>query len=186
MSDEKTFSSVKAVLAHLQESRKIKQAKLYADIRAGYLRRQKDGSFRQADVDRYASTLSAADLPERVTEDLADLARQEQEERVLKLREQRQSLAFDRALKEGKYIPRDDVALELAGRAVALSIGLRSALTVATPDLIAACGGDKDQADALVAELETHLDAALHEYSRPMVFDVAVEEDVQAEARHDD
>ncbi|MBU4526576.1 MAG: hypothetical protein KUA37_01905 [Desulfomicrobium sp.] len=170
---EADFAGVKEVLAHLQEQgRKIRQAKLYQDIRSGFLRRQKNGAFRRYDVDRYAATLPMLSLPQRETDDLSNLARQELEERVLKTREQRQSIAFDRAVKEGRHIRRDDVALELAARAMAFSVGIKSALAVAAPDLVAAAGGHRDRADDLVRELEKHLDEVLNEFSRPIRFTV--------------
>ena len=181
MVDGNVFQDVKVVLAYLQETRQIKQAKLYKDVRAGFLRRQKDGTFKRSDVDRYAASLKAVALPERQTDDLSALAKQEQEERVLALQEKRKTTVFDREIKQGKYILRDDIALELAGRAMALSVGLRSSLQIAAQDLVQAAGGDKNRADDLVRELEKHLDEALNEFSRPMTFAVAVEHEEHVE-----
>jgi hypothetical protein len=173
----KIFEDVKSVLVYLQETRQIGQAKLYKDVRAGYLRRQKDGTFRLSDVDRYAASLKPLSLPQKETDNLSALAAQEQEERVLSMQEKRRRLVFEREVKEGKYIPRDEVALELAGRAMALSVGLRSALQVAAPDLILAADGDKNRGDDLVREIERHLDEALNEFSRPMTFAINLPED---------
>ncbi|MGE4293459.1 MAG: hypothetical protein AB7E32_14770 [Desulfovibrio sp.] len=170
------FTDIKSVLAYLQETRQIKQAKLYKDVRAGFLRRQKDGTFRRSDVDRYAASLKAVALPERQTDDLSALAKLEQEERVLNLQEKRKSVVFDREVKQGRYVLRDEIALELAGRAMALSVGLRSALQVAAPELIQAAGGDKNRADDLMREIEKHLDEALNEFSRPINFTVSIPE----------
>jgi hypothetical protein len=170
------FTDIKSVLAYLQESRQIKQAKLYKDVRAGFLRRQKDGTFRRSDVDRYAASLKAVALPERQTDDLSALAKLEQEERVLNLQEKRTSVVFDREIKQGRYVLRDEIALELAGRAMALSVGLRSALQVAAPELVQAAGGDKNRADDLMREIEKHLDEALNEFSRPIHFTVSIPE----------
>ena len=128
-------------------------------------------------MDRYASTLPMMVLPQKDADDMSDLARQELEERVLKTREQRRSIAFDRAVKEGRYIRRDDVALELAARAMAFSAGIRSSLAVAAPDLTAAAGGSRDRADDLVRELEKHLDEALNEFSKPVLFTVEYAEE---------
>jgi hypothetical protein len=171
-----SLPDVKAVLAYLQESRKIKSAKLYKDIKAGYLRRQKDGSFKLSHVNRYAETLDALDISPRASEDMSDLAKKKQEEGLIKIREQRISIVFDREVKQGKYVLRDEIALELAGRAMALSVGLRSALQVAAPELIQAAGGDKNRADDLMREIEKHLDEALNEFSRPINFTVSITE----------
>lgn len=167
------FQDVKAVLAFLQaEGRKIKQAKLYRDIKSGYLKRQLDMSFRRSDVDRYLSTLPLISAPDRVTEDLSALAREEQELKNRKLREQSETLAFNRAVAQGKYILRSDMELELAGRAMALSVGLRSVFTLYAPDYASLVDGDPNKAELMVREFEKNLDAALNDFSRPIDFRV--------------
>ena len=167
----KTFPDVKAVLLYLQEAgRKISQAKLYKDLKRGYLRRQPDKSFRQRDVDTYASTLAIISMPEAKTEGVIDLAEEKLKEEVGKLREQRQSIAFDREIKAGKYIKREEVALELASRAAALSLSLRSVFRLNATDYIRLVGGDVSKAEQLASEFENNLDLALNEYSKPMEF----------------
>lgn len=169
--DGGNFGSVKDVLAYLTEQgRKISQSQLYKDIKLGFVRRQKDGGFRQRDVDQYAATLPMLALPEKEADAMSDLARQELEEKVAKTREQRLAIAFDRRVKAGKYILREDVALELASRASALDVGLRSVFRLYAPDYIRMVGGDVTKAEALAAEFDKNLDAALTEYSRPMDF----------------
>jgi hypothetical protein len=81
-------------------------------------------------------------------------------------------MAFDRAVKQGKYIRRDDVSLELASRAAALNIGLRSAYRLMAPEYIKLVGGDTGKAREMIAAFEKQLDAALTDYSRPMEFRV--------------
>ena len=168
-----SFSGVKDVLAYLQtQGRKTSQSQIYKDLKRGYLRRQADGSFRQRDVDMYASTLQAYALPEKEGDAMSELARQDMEEKVAKTREQRLAIAFDRKVKEGKYILREDVALELASRATTLGVGLRSVFRLHAPDYIRMVDGDVARAEELAAEFEKNLDAALNEYSRPMEFKV--------------
>ena len=168
-----SFSGVKDVLAYLQtQGRKTSQSQIYKDLKRGYLRRQADGSFRQRDVDMYASTLQVYALPEKEGDAMSELARQDMEEKVAKTREQRLAIAFDRKVKEGKYIPREDVALELASRATTLGVGLRSVFRLHAPDYIRMVDGDVAKAEELAAEFEKNLDAALNEYSRPMEFKV--------------
>lgn len=171
--DGGNFGSVKDVLAYLEDQgRKISQSQLYKDIRLGFLRRQKDGGFSRRDVDQYASTLKLVAMPEKEADAMSELARRELEEKVAKTREQRLAIAFDRKVKEGKYILYEDVALELASRAGALDVGLRSVFRLYAPDYIRMVGGDATKADELSAEFDKHLDAALTEYSRPMDFKV--------------
>lgn len=169
----RSLASVKDVLAHLRaQGRKISQSQLYKDLRRGHLRREADGSFTQRAVDRYAQTLALVSMPESRASELEGLAEQEMREKIGKTREQRLSINFDRQVKEGKYLPREDVALELASRAAALGVGLRSVFRLHAPDYIRMVGGDVGKADDLAAEFEQNLDAALNEYSRPLDFKV--------------
>ena len=173
MGDNQNFTAVKDVLAYLQDSgRKISRAQLYKDIGRGYLRKQKDGTIRRRDVDEYAKRLPVLALPEAVTDDMGELARREIEEKVEKTKAQRLSIEFDRKIKEGKYILRDDVTLELASRAAALDMNLRSVFRLYAPDYIRLVGGDPNKVEEFIAEFEKNLDTALSEYSRPMDFKV--------------
>lgn len=172
------FDKVADILDYLQEQgRKVSRAQLYKDIKLGFVRRQKDGSFARRDVDQYAVTLPVFALPEKQVDEMSDLARRELQEKVAKLHEQRLSIAFDRKVKEGKYIVREDVALELASRASILDVGLRSIFRLHAPDYIRLVGGDTSKTDALAAEFDKNLDAALTAYSRPMEFEFKVEYD---------
>jgi hypothetical protein len=169
----KNFQDVAAVLAYLtEEGRKVSQSQIYKDVKRGFLRREKDRTFTKRNVDVYASTLQVVSLPERETDELQVLAKDEMTEKVARLREQREDMAFDRAVKQGKYIRRDDVSLELAGRAAALNIGLRSAFHLMAPEYIKLVDGDTGKTRDLIAAFEKQLDAALTEYSRPMEFRV--------------
>lgn len=173
--DGGNFGSVKDVLAYLEDQgRKISQSQLYKDIRLGFLRRQKDGGFSRRDVDQYASTLKLVAMPEKEADAMSELARQDLEEKVAKTREQRLAISFDRKVKEGKYILREDVALELASRASALDVSLRSVFRLYAPDYIRMVGGDATKAEELATEFDKNLDAALTEYSRPMDFALTV------------
>jgi len=169
------FEGVKDVLAYLQsQGRKVSQSQVYKDLKRGYLRRRPDGSFSQRDVDLYASTLKVYALPEKEGDAMSELARQELEEKVAKTREQRLAISFERKVKEGKYILREEVALELAGRAAALGVGLRSVFRLHAQDYIRMVGGDVGKAEDLADEFDKNLDAALTVFSRPMDFALTV------------
>lgn len=186
--DNKNFTSIPEILDYLKEAgRKISRAQIYKDLRAGHLLRQKDGTFRRLDVDRYAQTLKAYALPEQAVDAVSGLALDEAKERVGKLRAQRQALEFDRAVKQGKYIKREEVAAELAARAATLSVGLRSVFRIFAPELIVLVGGDKNKVDDMAEAYERNLDAALNEYSRPMDFSVEyIPDDINPATMDDD
>ncbi len=169
----RNFPDVKHVLAYLQgEGRKVSQAQVYKDLKKGLLRRQPDKSFRQRDVDLYATMLPLVSMPEGRADENTDLAREKLQEDIAKTREQRLSIIFAREKESGKYILREDVALELASRASALALGLRSVFRLNVADYIRMVGGDVSRAEELAAEFEKNLDMALNEYSKPMDFKV--------------
>lgn len=183
----KTFPKVESVLEYLQAAgRKISQSQLYKDIKRGYLRRQPDRSFKQRDVDNYAATLAIISMPEAKTDGVIDVAEKKLEEEYLKTREQRISIAFDRQIKAGKYIKREEVALELASRAAALALNLRSVFRLNVADYIRMVGGDISKAEQLAQEFETNLDTALTEYSKPMEFRTEFIADESGEEQRDD
>ena len=167
----KSLPNVKEVLQYLRKAgRKISQAKLYNNINEGLLRRQPDMSFKQRDVDRYATLLPLVSMPEARTDENSDLAKEKMQVDIEKGREQLRSIVLDREIKAGKYIKRDDVALELASRAAALSLSLRSVFRLNVADYIRMVGGDVSMAEQLASEFENNLDLALNEYSKPMEF----------------
>lgn len=169
--DDKTLPNVKAVLEYLHKAgRKIGQAKLYNNINEGVLRKQPDASFKKRDVDRYATLLPLVSMPEAKTDENSDLAKEKMQVDIDKGREQLRSLALDRQIKAGKYIKREEVALELASRAAALALGLRSVFRLNVADYIRMVGGDVGKSEQLAQEFENNLDMALNEYSKPMEF----------------
>lgn len=169
--DDKTLPNVKAVLEYLHKAgRKIGQAKLYNNINEGLLRKQPDASFKKRDVDRYATLLPLVSMPEAKTDENSDLAKEKMQVDIDKGREQLRSLALDRQIKAGKYIKREEVALELASRAAALALGLRSVFRLNVADYIRMVGGDVGKSEQLAQEFENNLDMALNEYSKPMEF----------------
>ena len=187
MAENKTFPKVENVLEYLQAAgRKISQSQLYKDIKRGYLRRQPDRSFKQRDVDNYAATLAIISMPEAKTEGVLDLAEEDLKEKIAKNREQRISIVFDREIKAGKYIKREDVALELASRAAALALSLRSVFRLNVADYIRMAGGDVDKAEQLAQEFENNLDMALNEYSKPMEFRTEIIADESSEKPQED
>ncbi len=98
------------MLVYLQETRQIKKAKLYKDVRAGFLRRQKDGTFKRSDVTANAASLKPIALPGAGDGRPVGAGQAGAEERVQKLRETARGLGYDRKVKEGKYILREDIS----------------------------------------------------------------------------
>ncbi|WP_461210409.1 hypothetical protein [Desulfocurvus sp. DL9XJH121] len=174
------LTSVAAVLDRLQAGgRKVRKSKLYQDVKAGLLARQADGGFPCAAVDAYAETLPLAALPKDDADRNKDLARRRQEATIRKIEEETARIRFRGEVERGRYIPREDVELELAGRAVVLESGIRQAVEMHVLDLIHLAGGDPRKSQEFLERFETMLDGALNEYAAPAEFEVTFSEEAQ-------
>lgn len=170
------FKDYRAVLNYTEENgRKLKKTKLFDDIRKGRLKKQPDGTFRQRDVDRYMASLPMAGTPDIVAEKAADRQRRREEADIRKAEASAAREEFDLAVKQGQFVQRARVHLELAARAATLSAGLKTAFEARHLDLVALVDGNPKKGAALVEKLETLLDEALNEYSREMEFEVTFE-----------
>lgn len=172
----------RAVLTYTEENgRKLKKTKLFDDIKKGRLKKQPDGTFKQRDVDRYMASLPMAGTPDIVAEKAADRQRRKEEADIRKAEAAAEREEFDLAVKKGRFVPREQVHLELAARAVTLASGLKTAFEAQHLDLVALVDGNPKKGAALVERLEAMLDESLNEYSREMEFEVTFEAE-QADA----
>lgn len=163
----------RAVLAYVSENgRKLGKTKLYSDIGLGRLKKQPDGTFKQRDVDRYMASLPMAGTPDAVAEKAADRQRRREEADIRKAEAAAEREVFDLAVKKGRYILKEQIHLEFAARAVALSSTIKTAFEAQNLDLVAAVDGNPKKGAALVERMEVILDEAFNEYSRDMEFEV--------------
>lgn len=172
------FKSAGDVLRYLQEDagRQIARTKLYDDIKKGLLRKEKR-TFRRMDVEKYAASLPRSTTPDGRVADAEDRQRrrEEAEIRIKEALAKREEKKND--ILEGKYVLREDVDQELAAKAVALNMGLKSRIEAAALDLVTKVGGKPKRARTLVQEMDVLIDAACNEYAQPMEFEVNLYED---------
>ena len=162
-----------AVLAYIEEAgRKLKKTKLYEDIKIGRLKKQPDGSFKIRDVDRYAATLPTAGTPDRVAVDAAARQKRREAAEIRRIENAADREKFRHAVERGKFIARDQVFLELAGRAVTLAAGLKTAFESAVLDLIHMVEGNPKKAQNLTKAIEEKLDEAFNTYSQIEEFEI--------------
>lgn len=165
MSDAPNLPSVKDVLAYLKDDgRKIAKTKLYKDIDESRLRKQPDGSFRRKDVDRYAKSLPLMGTGDKAAEEAARRQEEKELQEIRRIKAGADKEEFLLAVKKGLYIAREDVYLELAARALALSSALRSFVESRALDLIEKVGGDPKKVQALISAFDDALAAAMNDY----------------------
>lgn len=161
------------VLLYLQEDkcRQIEKSKLYTDIKKGLLPKKNKG-FRQKDVDRYAGGLPLSSTPDGRNSAAEERLRRKEEADIRIKEAQAEREEKKNKIIDGQYISREQVYQELAARAVALNMGLKSVVQAEALDLIRAVGGDQQKTDLLSRELDRIIDAASNEYSRVIVFEI--------------
>lgn len=180
-----TFSNVLQVLAYLRdEGWRIAQSTLYLHKKEGKLKANVDGMFTKRAVDKYARTfLVRRDTGKSVAEEDDGLHREKLQEEIARLRVQRKKFEHDLAVAEGRYLPREDLALELAARASVIEAGFRHRNQSQAAEIIQVVSGDPARAPELIALLDRHLDEQLNEFATTREFLVmAVPGDVCQEA----
>ena len=178
-----SFKDWRTALAYITESgRKLGKSKFFEDIKRGLLRRQADSSFRLRDLERYMASLPMAQASEAQTERAQDRQRRKEEAEIRKIEAAARREEFDLSVKMGRYIPREQVHLELAARAVTLSLGLKTALEAKSLDIISVIDGNPKKSLPLQELLEGILDEAFNSYSREMEFELEFVEDTAKEA----
>lgn len=169
------FKNTGEVLRYLQEEsgRQIEKTKLYEDIRKGLLRKA-DKKFRKVDVDKYAASLPRSTTPDgRVADAEARQARKEEAEiRIKEAQADREEKK--NAIMDGKYVLREDVDQELAAKAVALNMGLKSKIEANALAIVTRVGGKPKRARTLVQSLEELVDAACNEFAQPLELEVTL------------
>lgn len=163
---QKVLRGVPEVISYLEQNgRSAKKTKVYADIKKGLLKKSDDGSFALHDVDLYMMSLPMATTPKEVFDAAAERQRRKEEADIRKAEAQAASEEFNLAIKQGEYVPRGEVDVALAARALTLSSGLRSAFEAKVLDWIEIVHGDPKTAASLIDSLGSTLDQALNEFS---------------------
>lgn len=179
MSDDRTFSKIKAAQFLRRQGYKIGKTKLYDDAQKGLIQIQADGKIKESDLWAYVSAvgLDQPDVsgpdPSQVQEAQREKTELEKQELQIKIEERTFKLERER----GRYIPREDLELELASRAGVFDSGLRTMIKANARDWVAMVHGRADLVPDLVETMFTELDKLLNEYARMDRFQVIFEED---------
>ncbi len=178
--DEKTesFPTQQEVLAYLKAGGyKIEKSALSNHVRNRMLIK-KSGAFKRRDVDSYATLHLQSGATGQTQADKKTVELQERKLKAECLRTEEQALKakIEREAIEGKLIARDDVELELAGRAVALEAGYDHMVYTKTAEWIEICGGDQARADRLINALLEAKNEWLNQYASTADFVVLLKE----------
>jgi hypothetical protein len=175
------FKNRVAVLEFLKgRGYKIGKSKLYQDADSGALPVQQDGSVLEADVYSYIVRvgLRIDDRQERQHR-VESTKQRDAEARLAAIRAEKEEFALDR--EKGKYLLKEDVFRELAGRAAIMDANLRHFVQSVMPDLIAAAKGDVEQSRECVELFNNALDRFSTEFANSKTFTVLFETDEEAD-----
>lgn len=183
LKDEYTFRNRTQVVEWLvAKGYKVKKSKLYKDAKAGLLRVEDDGTVLMESVRRYLEHPEAGVKAHMETVEAgSDLEIKEYHRRAAiakakKTELEAKRLEFEMEKDAGRWLPREDLELEMAGRCAVLERGFRNLVQVKAADWVAACGGDPNRAGELRAAVNAELDVLLNEFARSDNFQVLFEE----------
>jgi hypothetical protein len=184
---ERIYKNREEVLAQLhREGYALKKSKLYNDVKRGLLKMRQDKTVAESALRAYIANPDArlekpeASTPAETAQASAEKLRWEADLQREMARERKRRNDVD----EGLLMPREQVHLELAGRAAALEAGLKHALTVGVPAVMeeAAAVADKTERNQLVVRRCHELvDAQLNEFARIGSFIAVIMESEEGE-----
>jgi len=147
----------------------VQKSKLYKDARDGLLKMQPDGSITEKDLNRYIRLARLVKHEKKVVKTaVEELYQNEKKLEIERKEEQIKDLRFNRAVKQGRYLPIDDHYLELAARAVSLEAHLRFSFEMdraALLDDILAAADRGLQEEIIEERFNNTLNRALTEYA---------------------
>jgi len=173
---EREFKNLRAVARYLQEEGwQVAERTVYNHGRRGLIRPDKQtGMYDARHVNRYAAT----HLPMRETRtklDAEDLARKKTMAEVAKLTEQAKLAQIKRFAEEGKYIPRDDLEMELAARAAVVENSIKYMVQSRAGEWIELVEGNTKRRGDLISVLNEDFDKMMNEFASTREFHVLFE-----------
>jgi len=171
------FPTILAVLDYLdQEGWKISQAGIYKHRKEGKLQPDQDGQYSKSAADAYAKTwLKNKITGKKVRDRLDDLQRDKLEKELEKLEIDNTRSRLKRDIEQGKYIPRDEMYLEMAGRAGVLDSGLEYWIRTSAAEWVRLVEGDLQTVGALIDAMIRGKDALINQYASIRDFQVVID-----------
>jgi len=175
-----TFATQQDVLVYLKAGGyKIEKSALSNHVRTRLLIK-KDGCFKRKAVDSYAELhlQSGATGQTAADKKTTDLMERKLRAEVGRAEEKNIRARMEREALEGKLISRDDVELELAGRAVALEAGYDHMVYTMAAGLVEMVGGDQAKVDRLITAMLEAKNEWLNQYASTADFVVVLKKEV--------
>jgi hypothetical protein len=174
-----TFATQQEILTYLKAAGyKIEKSALSNHVRSRLLIK-KSGTYRRKDVDNYAGLHLQSGATGQTVADkkTADLQERKLRAEIGRTEEQHKRAIIEREALEGKLIPRAEVELELAGRAVALEAGYDHMVYTMAAGLVELVDGDQAKVDRLITAMLEAKNEWLNQYAGAVDFVVILKKD---------
>jgi hypothetical protein len=150
----------------------ISERTFYRQVKEGKLTKNSDGLYTARTVKKYAEQYAVRGSGQTVLEIEEDLtaAKLRAETRRINTVQAREAFRLD--VEQGKYLPRADIEMQLAARAVALEAGFDHMVYTKASELVALVGGRQENAELLIAALLAVKDEWFKSYASVEEFEV--------------
>jgi hypothetical protein len=169
---KQTFKNKLEIYGYLKlQGWKVAQSTLYKHCKEGRLKPDVKGVYSLKKINRYASLhLERQQTRQKIDED--DLQRKKVMAEVARITEQAKLAHIKRLAEEGRYVLREDVELELAGKAAVLETGLKAMIHARAGEFVTLVEGNEKKTGALIATLMDELNHAINEFASTREYQV--------------
>lgn len=184
-----SFVSIADVLNYLGETGwRVTKRSLYRHHKEGKFVPRDNGAYRKSDIERYAKTwLKQQSTGKRLQEDTDALQRKKLERELerLAIEIKQKQLIYEKDA--GHLVPREQMEIELAGRASILDAGLKHWIHSQAMEWVRVIGGDVKRVGEFIHILTYSLDEHINTYANAkdyliVIDDIDDEETVESEA----
>ena len=178
-----SFSSLAEVLDYLvAEGWKCTRASLYRHQKMGKIIPADSGAYRRKDVDKYARTfLKQVSTGKRVAEKMDELQREKVELEIRTQKEELKRKERVNAREEGALVPREQMDIELAGRAGILDAGLKHMVQSHAAEWIRLVAGDTRKVGELINAISRDIDEHINNYASAAEYQFVIEPEEEGE-----
>jgi hypothetical protein len=159
-----------------EEGYKIKKSKIYLDAKAGYLVGTEDG-YTLNDVLAYVHTQSLDKIADNKAGKLDALSEKRLEKEVEKLTVQVQKLTWDMEKDQGKFLPKEDVRMELALKISLFEAGFKHIVATSAQDWASSIGAESGKYEILIDLINRAIDTLLGEFAECDELDLIIMKD---------
>jgi hypothetical protein len=180
--EDKPLRNIASVLEDLRGNDwHVTQPSLYRHQKEGKIAPRRDGFYTLQAVDKYARVwLKQKSTGKKVKVKLEEF-QVKRAANDIKLQDlDIEKKERDKAIAEGRLIPRDVVEIELAGRAGVLDAGIKHTIQAYSAEWIRTVGGDTNKVGEMIIQMTHRFDELMNSYASPLSYQFAIDAEEEA------